>query len=43
MRQKTYIPQPIDTSDVRLPIELEELVEELLKTVRMKILLYCIY
>ena len=28
-----YIPQPIDTSDVRLPIELEELVEEMSKNV----------
>jgi len=33
MKQKTYIPQPIDTSDVRLPIELEELVEEMSKNV----------
>ena len=28
-----YKPQPVDTSDVRLPIELEELVEEMSKNV----------
>ena len=33
MKQKTYTPQPIDTSDVKLPIELEELVEKMSKNV----------
>ena len=33
MKQKTYKPQSIDTSDVNLPIELEELVEEMSKNV----------
>ncbi|MBR1916950.1 MAG: Ryanodine receptor Ryr [Bacteroidaceae bacterium] len=33
MNKKMYKPQPIDTSDVRLPIELEELVEEMSKNV----------
>lgn len=30
---KTYTPQPLDTSDVRLPNELEELVENMAKNV----------
>ena len=30
---KHYIPQPVDTSDVKLPTELEELVEEMAKNV----------
>ena len=29
MKTKTYIPQPIDTSDVKLPVELEQLVEQM--------------
>lgn len=29
MKLKTYTPQPIDTSDVKLPIELEVLVEQM--------------
>jgi ryanodine receptor 2 len=33
MKEKKYIPQPIDTSDVKLPIELECLVEEMSKNV----------
>ena len=33
MNKKTYIPQPIDTSDVKLPRELEQLVEEMSKNV----------
>lgn len=33
MRTKTYIPQPIDTSDVELPEELKPLVEEMAKNV----------
>ena len=33
MKQKTYTPQPINTSDVKLPIELEVLVEEMSKNV----------
>ena len=33
MNKNMYKPQPIDTSDVRLPIELEELVEEMSKNV----------
>jgi len=33
MKQKTYTPQPVDTSDVKLPMELEELVEEMSKNV----------
>ena len=33
MKEKRYIPQPIDTSDVKLPIELECLVEEMSKNV----------
>ena len=33
MNRKTYTPQPIDTRDVRLPAELEELVEKMSKNV----------
>ena len=33
MEQKTYTPQPIDTSDVKLPEELEVLVEQMSKNV----------
>ena len=33
MNKKMYKPQPIDTSDVKLPIELEILVEEMSKNV----------
>ncbi len=33
MNKMKYIPQPIDTSDVNLPTELEELVEEMSKNV----------
>lgn len=33
MKQKMYTPQPIDTSDVKLPIELEVLVEKMSKNV----------
>ena len=33
MKKGTYTPQPIDTNDVRLPKELEELVEEMSKNV----------
>ena len=33
MKQKTYTPQPIDTKDVVLPEELEQLVEEMSKNV----------
>ena len=33
MKTKTYIPQPIDTSDVKLPVELEQLVERMSKNV----------
>ena len=33
MKTKTYIPQPIDTSDVKLPVELEQLVEKMSKDV----------
>ena len=33
MKQKTYTPQPVDTGDVKLPMELEELVEEMSKNV----------
>ena len=33
MKKETYIPQPIDTSDVILPEELEQLVEEMSKNV----------
>ena len=33
MNKKMYKPQPFDTSDVKLPIELEGLVEEMSKNV----------
>jgi len=33
MEEMIYKPQPIDTSDVKLPIELEDLVEEMSKNV----------
>lgn len=33
MKQKTYIPQPIDTCDVKLPEELNMLVEQMSKNV----------
>ena len=33
MKTKKYIPQPIDTSDVKLPEELEPLVEQMSKNV----------
>lgn len=33
MKTKKYIPQPIDTSDVKLPEELEQLVEQMSKNV----------
>lgn len=33
MKQNKYIPQPIDTTDVKLPEELEQLVEEMSKNV----------
>ena len=33
MKQKTYIPQPIDTTGVELPEELEQLVEQMSKNV----------
>ena len=33
MKTKKYIPQPIDTSDVELPVELEQLVEKMSKNV----------
>ena len=33
MKRQTYTPQPIDTSDIQLPAELEELVEEMSKNV----------
>lgn len=33
MRQKTYTPQPIDTTGVELPEELEQLVEQMAKNV----------
>jgi len=33
MSKKTYKPQPIDTDDVKLPTELEELVEKMSKNV----------
>lgn len=33
MKKSNYIPQPIDTSDVKLPEELEQLVEEMSKNV----------
>ena len=31
--KKNYVPQPIDTSDVQLPVELDELVEMIAKNV----------
>lgn len=33
MNKKEYIPQPIDTSDVKLPEDLEQLVEQMSKNV----------
>ena len=33
MKKKTYIPQPIDTTDVVLPKELESLIENMAKDV----------
>ena len=33
MKIKKYIPQPIDTNDITLPVELEQLVEEISKNV----------
>ena len=33
MKTKKYIPQPIDTNDIRLPDELEQLVEQMSKNV----------
>ena len=33
MNKQEYIPQPIDTTDVKLPIEMEELVEKMSKNV----------
>ena len=33
MKTKKYTPQPIDTSDVKLPEDLEELVEQMSKNV----------
>ena len=33
MNKKEYIPQPVDTSDVKLPAELEQLVEQMSKNV----------
>jgi len=33
MKEKNYIPQPVDTSDVKLPEELEPLVEQMSKNV----------
>lgn len=33
MKRQTYTPQPIDTSDIQLPAELEVLVEEMSKNV----------
>lgn len=31
--KKNYVPQPVDTSDVQLPVELDELVEKIAKNV----------
>ena len=31
--EKKYVPQPMDTSDVQLPVELNELVEKMAKNV----------
>ena len=33
MKKETYIPQPVDTSDVQLPEELNELVEKMAENV----------
>ena len=33
MKEKKYIPQPIDTNDVKLPKDLEQLVEQMAKNV----------
>lgn len=33
MSAKNYIPQPIDTNDIKLPVELEDLVEKMAKNV----------
>jgi ryanodine receptor 2 len=33
MKKNNYIPQPIDTSDVKLPEDLEQLVEQMSKNV----------
>ena len=33
MNRKNYVPKPIDTSDVELPLELEMLVEQMSKNV----------
>ena len=33
MKIETYVPQPVDTSDVQLPEELNELVEKMAKNV----------
>lgn len=33
MKETKYIPQPIDTKDVKLPAELEQLVEQMSKNV----------
>ena len=33
MNAKNYVPQPIDTNDIKLPAELEELVEKMSKNV----------
>ena len=33
MKENVYIPQPIDTTDVKLPEELEQLVEKMSKNV----------
>ena len=33
MKEKNYIPQPIDTNDVKLPEDLEQLVEHMSKNV----------
>ena len=33
MKEKNYIPQPIDTNDVKLPEDLEQLVEQMSKNV----------
>ncbi len=31
--KKNYVPEPVDTSDVKLPVELDELVEKIAKNV----------